>query len=196
MRDKAGFLSPSPLKRPLSLLYWYRENLSARPITKRGDAMSGKKKDPSENAAREPRCDDILWKELLSRFFVPMLHSLLPDLTRDLDEKRDVVFLDKELRRLARFTRRPEGGEPDGNRFVDLLANVPLRTQEDAWVLLHVEVQGRGGNEDFPLRMHRYRGLLEGRYRRHVSAPWPSSSSPCRRRSPVGSIPGRATARG
>ncbi|WP_208872537.1 hypothetical protein [Fretibacterium fastidiosum] len=99
-----------------------------------------------------------------------MLHSLLPDLARDLDEKRDVVFLDKELRRLARFTQRSEGGEPDGNRFVDLLANVPLRTQEDAWVLLHVEVQGRGGNEDFPLRMHRYRGLLEGRYRRHVSA--------------------------
>ena len=26
------------------------------------------------------------------------------------------------------------------------------------------------GNEDFSLRMHRYRGLLEGRYRRHVSA--------------------------
>ena len=99
-----------------------------------------------------------------------MLHSLLPDLARDLDEKRDVVFLDKELRRLARFTQRSEGGEPDGNRFVDLLANVPLRTKEDAWVLLHVEVQGRGGNEDFPLRMHRYRGLLEGRYRRHVSA--------------------------
>ena len=132
--------------------------------------MSGKKKDSSEKTAREPRRDDLLWKELLSRFFVPMLHSLLPDLAKDLDERRDVAFLDKELRRLARFTRRPEGGEPDGNRFVDLLADVPLRTQEDAWVLLHVEVQGRGGNEDFPLRMHRYRGLLEGRYRRHVSA--------------------------
>ena len=132
--------------------------------------MSGKKKDPSGKAAKEPRRDDLLWKELLSRFFVPMLQSLLPDLARDLDERRDVVFLDKELRRLARFTQRPKGGEPDGNRFVDLLANVPLRTQEDAWVLLHVEVQGRGGNEDFPLRMHRYRGLLEGRYRRHVSA--------------------------
>ena len=132
--------------------------------------MGGKKKDPSEKATKEPRRDDLLWKDLLARFFVPMLHSLLPDLARDLDEKRDVVFLDKELRRLARFTQRPEGGEPDGNRFVDLLANVPLRTKEDAWVLLHVEVQGRGGNEDFPLRMHRYRGLLEGRYRRHVSA--------------------------
>ena len=55
--------------------------------------MSRKKKDPSENAAKEPRRDDQLWKELLSRFFVPMLHSLLPDLARDLDEKRDVAFL-------------------------------------------------------------------------------------------------------
>ena len=132
--------------------------------------MSGKKKDPSEKATKEPRRDDLLWKDLLARFFVPMLHSLLPDLARDLDEKRDIVFLDKELRRLARFTQRSEeGGEPDGNRFVDLLANVPLRAKEDAWVLLHVEVQGRGRNEDLPLQMHRYRGLLEGRYQRHIS---------------------------
>ena len=64
-----------------------------RQISKRGDAMSGKKKDPSEKAAKEPRRDDQLWKELLSRFFVPMLQSLLPDLAKDLDEKRDVVFL-------------------------------------------------------------------------------------------------------
>ena len=118
----------------------------------------------------EPRRDDLLWKDLLARFFVPMLHSLLPELARDIDDKRDVVFLDKELRRLARFTRRPEGGEPDENRFVDLLADVPLRSGENAWILLHAEVQGRGGNEDFPLRMHRYRGLLEGRYRRPVIA--------------------------
>ena len=118
----------------------------------------------------ERRHDDLLWKDLLARFFVPMLHALLPDLARDIDEKRDVVFLDKELRRLARFTRRHEGGEPDENRFVDLLAQVPLLSGEEPWILLHAEVQGRGGNEDFPLRMHRYRGLLEGRYRRPVIA--------------------------
>ena len=118
----------------------------------------------------ERRHDDLLWKDLLARFFVPMLHALLPDLARDIDEKRDVVFLDKELRRLARFTRHYEEGEPDENRFVDLLAQVPLLSGEEPWILLHAEVQGRGGNEDFPLRMHRYRGLLEGRYRRPVIA--------------------------
>ena len=123
-----------------------------------------------EKHGSEPRRDDLLWKDLLARFFVPMLHSLLPDLARDIDGKREVIFLDKELRRLARFTRKPEGGEPDENRFVDLLADVPLRSGENTWILLHAEVQGRGGNEDFPLRMHRYRGLLEGRYRRPVIA--------------------------
>ena len=136
--------------------------------------MSQKGKDQSMNTGEkdggEPRHDDLLWKDLLARFFVPMLRSVLPDLAHDIDDKRDVVFLDKELRRLARFTRRPKGGEPDGNRFVDLLADVPLRSGENAWILLHAEVQGRGGNEDFPLRMHRYRGLLEGRYRRPVIA--------------------------
>ena len=124
----------------------------------------------TEKRASEPRRDDLLWKDLLARFFVPMLRSLLPDLAGDIDETRDVAFLDKELRRLARFTRRSEGGEPDENRFVDLLADIPLRSGEDAWILLHIEVQGRGGNEDFPLRMHRYRGLLEGRYRKPVIA--------------------------
>ena len=44
----------------------------------------------------EPRRDDLLWKDLLARFFVPMLRSVLPDLARDIDDKRDVVFLDKD----------------------------------------------------------------------------------------------------
>ena len=91
--------------------------------------MSQKGKDQSMNTGEkdggEPRHDDLLWKDLLARFFVPMLRSLLPDRACDIDDKRDVVFLDKELRRLARFTHHYEGGEPDGNRFVDLLAQVP-----------------------------------------------------------------------
>ena len=79
--------------------------------TKRGEALNLKGKDHSENAEEkgsgEARRDDLLWKDLLARFFVPMLQSLLPELASDIDDKRDVVFLDKELRRLARFTRRP-----------------------------------------------------------------------------------------
>lgn len=132
--------------------------------------VAGQTPHASEDLAERTvfRQDDSLWKDLLSRFFVPMLRSVLPDLASDLDPTRPVTFLDKELRRLARFTRKAEGGDPDSNRYVDLLADVPLAGGESAWILLHAEVQGRGGNENFPLRMHRYRGLLEGRYRRPV----------------------------
>ncbi len=44
----------------------------------------------------------------------------------------------------------------------------PSRATDGAWVLLHVEIPGRGGRGDFSLRMHRYRCLLEGRYHRSV----------------------------
>ena len=46
-----------------------------------------------EKDGGEPRHDDLLWKDLLARFFVPMLRSVLPDLAHDIDDKRDVVFL-------------------------------------------------------------------------------------------------------
>ena len=49
--------------------------------------MSPKGKARSANTGAkdgvEPRHDDLLWKDLLTRFFVPMLQSLLPDLAHD-----------------------------------------------------------------------------------------------------------------
>ncbi|HOO63861.1 MAG TPA: hypothetical protein PK364_08055 [Synergistaceae bacterium] len=117
----------------------------------------------------EKRYDDSLWKDILSRFFVPMLQVVLPEMAREVDMGRPVTFLDKELRRLARYTRKYPGGAPDSGRFVDMLADVPLLSGEHAWILLHAEVQGSGGHEDFSLRMHRYRCLLESRYNRSVA---------------------------
>ncbi|HOO64250.1 MAG TPA: hypothetical protein PK364_10085 [Synergistaceae bacterium] len=136
--------------------------------------MKGSKKNQdnrkkSEHApSSESKFDDSLWKDMLTAFFLPMLRSALPEMAQMVDTNRSVAFLDKELRRLARYTRKYTEGEPDGGRFVDILADVPLVTGESAWILLHAEVQGRGGRENFPLRMHRYRCLLEGRYNRSV----------------------------
>jgi predicted transposase/invertase (TIGR01784 family) len=98
-----------------------------------------------------------------------MLRSVLPDLARVADANKPVRFLETELRRLARFTRRYSESPPDSRKFVDILAEVPLLSGENAWILLHVEIQGRGGKENFPLRMHRYRCLLEGRFNRPVA---------------------------
>ena len=58
--------------------------------------MSQKGKDQSMNTGEkdggEPRHDDLLWKDLLTRFFVPMLQSLLPNLAEDIDDKRDLTY--------------------------------------------------------------------------------------------------------
>ena len=83
-------------KQPWLSLYGLCRSLYTS-ITKRGEALSPKGKARSANTGAkdgvEPRHDDLLWKDLLTRFFVPMLQSLLPDLARDIDDKRDVVFL-------------------------------------------------------------------------------------------------------
>ena len=117
----------------------------------------------------ERRSEDELWKEFLSVSFYNMLRSVLPDLANVADTTQPVRFLETELRRLARFTRRYSANPPDSRKFVDILAEVPLISGENAWILLHVEIQGRGGKENFPLRMHRYRCLLEGRFNRPVA---------------------------
>ena len=117
----------------------------------------------------ERRSEDELWKEFLSVSFYNMLRSVLPDLANVADTTKPVRFLETELRRLARFTRRYSANPPDSRKFVDILAEVPLTSGENAWILLHVEIQGRGGKENFPLRMHRYRCLLEGRFNRPVA---------------------------
>ena len=125
--------------------------------------------DNTASNENDRRSEDGLWKELLQGFFHDMLRSVLPGMAKEADPEKPVRFFDTELRRLARFTRRYTESPPDSRKFVDILAEVPLLSGEDAWILLHVEIQGRGGKEDFPLRMHRYRCLLEGRYNRPVA---------------------------
>jgi len=144
-----------------------------RGITKDiGKAAGENPAEKAEENAGEPterRYDDSLWKETLSRFFIPMLEAVLPEMAQEVDTSSSVTFLDKELQRLARYSKKYPGGPPDSGRFVDMLADVPLLSGEHAWILLHAEVQGSGGCEEFPLRMHRYRCLLESRYNRPVA---------------------------
>jgi len=79
-----------------------------------------------ENNDVERRFDDELWKEIIGKFFHPMLRSALPKLAKDADVSKPVTFLETELRRLARFTRRYSQSPPDSRKFVDILAVVPL----------------------------------------------------------------------
>ena len=128
------------------------------------------KRERAEHKANDRRSDDELWKGLLHEFFHDMLRSVLPEMAGDADPNRKVVFRENEIRRLGNLVKYDSDGPSDPRRFVDILAKVPLLSGEDAWILLHVEIQGRGGKGNFPLRMHRYRCLLETRYSQPVAA--------------------------
>ncbi len=64
------------------------KNLSSNP--------SNNLRDGEEGSSSENRCDDSLWKEMLTNLFLPMLRSVLPEMAAAVDTSRSVTFLDKE----------------------------------------------------------------------------------------------------
>lgn len=111
---------------------------------------------------KDRRDDDSLWKDIVERFFYPMLKRAIPTLYADAETKTLPRFLDKELKKA---TYRLRGGK----RSVDLLAEVPLKDGSCEWVLLHIEIQGRGGGR-LPFRMAYYRALIFAMYKREAAA--------------------------
>ena len=74
---------------------------------------------PEADTDRDRRDDDSLWKDIIERFFYPMLQRAIPKLYADADTKTPPRFLDKELKKA---TYRLKGGK----RSVDLLAQSKL----------------------------------------------------------------------
>jgi predicted transposase YdaD len=94
---------------------------------------------------------DRLWKDLLESFFYAALEVFYPALYQVADRDRKPIFLDKELR---------IPGARKGQKILDLLVEVPLKTGGSAGVLLHVELQGEIRGEPFQVRMYKYSCLI------------------------------------
>ena len=109
----------------------------------------------------EQRTDyDSPWKEVIESFFPRFLEFFFPDAYAVIDWERGYEFLDTELQQL----------EPDaeiGKRLVDKVAKVWLLNGEEAWVLVHVEVQGQYDSE-FAQRMYTYNYRLFDRHQKPV----------------------------
>ena len=86
-------------------------------------------------------------------FFFPQAYA-------DIDWTRGYEMLDKELQPIVRQAKR-------GRRYVDKLVKVWLKSGEERWLLIHVEVQS-GKEGDFPKRMHVYNHRIFDRYDREV----------------------------
>jgi hypothetical protein len=84
---------------------------------------------------RGPAIDyDSPWKEALDRFFEACLAFFFPQAHADIDWSRRYEMLDKELQQIVRKAKQ-------GRRYVDKLAKVWLKSGEQRWLLIHVEVQ-------------------------------------------------------
>ena len=96
---------------------------------------------------------DSPWKEALDSFFEACLAFFFPQAHAEIDWTRGYQMMDKELQQI----------EPDaehGRRVVDQLVKVWLKSGEERWLLVHIEVQTwREG--DFPRRMYVYHCRLE-----------------------------------
>jgi hypothetical protein len=103
---------------------------------------------------------DSPWKEALDLFFEAFLAFFFPQIHAEIDWSRGYETLDKELQQVVPDAER-------GRRLADKLVKVWRRDGEEAWVLIHVEVQGQV-EADFPQRMYVYNFRLFDRYNRHV----------------------------
>lgn len=122
--------------------------------------QSGEKAVRSRSRSAPATDYDSPWKEALDRYFERCMAFFFPHAHADIDWSRGYEMLDKELQPIVRKAE-------TGGRFVDELVKVWLRTGEERWILIHIEVQGskEGG---FPKRMHVYNHRISDRYDREV----------------------------
>jgi len=103
---------------------------------------------------------DSPWKEVLEYYFQQAMEFYFPEVYEGIDWSREYEFLDKELQKVVRAAE-------SGQQHVDKLVKVFLKNGEEAWVLVHVEVQGQYEIE-FASRMYRYNYRIYDRYNRQV----------------------------
>ncbi|MFZ1238315.1 MAG: cytosolic protein [Anaerolineae bacterium] len=103
---------------------------------------------------------DSPWKETLEVYFEQFVQFFFPIAHADIDWLRGYEFLDKELQKVVRDSSL-------GRRYGDKLARVWLLNGEEAWVLIHVEIQGQV-EQAFDERIFVYYYRLFDRYQHKV----------------------------
>jgi hypothetical protein len=96
----------------------------------------------------EPPDYDGLWKKIIGGLFEDFVAFFAPDLHKEIDFTANFDALQTELNREIM---KKKGGKA----IADKLFKVFLKSGEEKWVLIHVEVQDED-KKDFPKRMFRY----------------------------------------
>jgi predicted transposase YdaD len=133
--------------------------------------MTIKKTEHNASAETKPekrkRFDhDGLWKDLVKRFFYPLLKRALPELYEAADRSKEPEFLDKEFTDILNTADPKIHSSP---YFADYVAKVPLKNGEVEFIILHVELQGKGGG-NLAVRMYHYKSLIFAHYQKEPVA--------------------------
>lgn len=107
--------------------------------------------------------NDILWKSILEDIFDDFLKFFFPNAEALFDMDRGFDYLDQELDQLF-----PPKGKAFATRYVDKLVKVHCRSGAEAWLLVHIEVQGYR-DETFPDRMFTYYYRIWDTYRKPIT---------------------------
>lgn len=113
-------------------------------------------------ATKKRHADDLdsPWKEALEQFLAPFLAFFFPHIAEAINWQRGYESLDKEFQQITRRAK-------TGRRLADKLFRVWLKDGREAWLLIHIEVQG-APESAFPERMFIYGYRIYDRFRKPV----------------------------
>lgn len=103
---------------------------------------------------------DMVWKSAIENYFEEFMRYFALDISQDIDFRKGYVNLDKELAQLA-----PKS-EHNGRRC-DELIRVSMKSGEEEFVLIHIEVQGYEDRE-FAKRMFQYMYRIYDKYDKKI----------------------------
>ena len=103
---------------------------------------------------------DNTWKELIDNLFEFFIAFFFPQFYAIIDWSRNIEFLDKEFQQVVETAQL-------SSREADKLVKVWYKNGEEAWFLIHIEVQSQW-DEQFAQRMFIYNTLIYHRYRKEV----------------------------
>lgn len=110
--------------------------------------------------SQSPTSFDSPWKDAIERYFEDFLRFFFPQAHGEIEWSRGYEFLDTELQQVVRDAEL-------GRRLVDKLVKIYRSGGEEAWVLVHIEVQSQPSS-DFAERMYVYNYRIYDRYKRTV----------------------------
>ncbi len=105
---------------------------------------------------------DSPWKDLVEKYFQQFMEFFFPGIATRIDWQKKYEFLDKEFQKIAVLG-------ATGRRYADKLVKVSELTGQEAWVLVHLEIQGQE-DSDLAKRMLVYHYRIFDRYQKRIAS--------------------------